>query len=83
MRLFNSYGTSLYWLRTYSFSPTYILVAGHENVMFVRMVRSRKKEEKADFSTANRPVTSSTYFHSKCKQLVRLLLAQFASLQQC
>jgi hypothetical protein len=71
MRSFNSYGTSLYWLRTYLFPRAYILVAGHENAMFVRVPRRREEKKEADFSTANRPVIFSPYFHSKCTQLVR------------
>jgi hypothetical protein len=71
MRSFNSCGTSLYCLRTYLLPLAYILVAGHENVMFVRVLRRRNEKKDADFSTANRPVIFSPYFHSKCKQLFR------------
>jgi hypothetical protein len=54
MRSFDSYGTSLYWLQIYlRFSSTYILVAGHGNVMFVRVLRRRGKKE-AYFSAASR-----------------------------
>lgn len=78
MRSFSSCGTSLYWLQTRLLSPAYILVAGHGDVMFVRVPQGGRGEE-ADFSTASKNVLFFLIFILSVRGLFRLLAAQTIS----